>query len=215
MFLRFLHNPAFKRTRDSFILLALFALLIGALFIFRNDRYDRVSGVVLPAPVISGPSVQVDPLNVPERVIIPSIEVNAAVQHVGTTEAGTMQAPTYYKDVSWFKLGAAPGEVGNSVIAGHYDTKNGKDAVFKNLRNLAVGEEIIVRNEKGESVRFVVKESVLVDYENPPREILERVFGPSQSANLVLITCDGTWLEEEKTYTDRLIVFAEFTGRVE
>jgi LPXTG-site transpeptidase (sortase) family protein len=170
----------------------------------------------LPAP----PSVKtelslIEEGKLPERLIIPSIEVNAAFQHVGTTESGNMQAPTYYKDVAWFNLGTLPGEAGNAVVAGHLDKANGTPAAFFRLGELKEGDEVFVRDEKGEKLRFVVREAVYVDYENPPQEIMDRVFGASLEANLVLITCDGEWLPEEKTYANRLIVFADFSDKVE
>ena len=38
-----------------------------------------------------------------------------------------------------------PGQIGNAVIAGHLDRKDGSPAIFWGLRQLAVGDSVMVR----------------------------------------------------------------------
>src|SRR5688572_8435793 len=57
----------------------------------------------------------------PTRLEIPSLGIDAAVQEVGITKKGTMGVPRGYDEAGWYKYGAAPGELGSAVLAGHLD----------------------------------------------------------------------------------------------
>lgn len=52
---------------------------------------------------------------------------------------------------------AVPGEPGLAVIAAHRDTH------FRFLKNVKIGDEIIVTNAKGEHIAFVISETRIVD----------------------------------------------------
>ena len=82
---------------------------------------------------------------VPVRLKIPSIKVDAAVEHVGLTADGAMDVPKDYDNTAWYRLGPRPGEPGNAAIAGHVDSskKNGR-AVFWDLTKLKPGDEVFV-----------------------------------------------------------------------
>ena len=41
---------------------------------------------------------------------------------------------------------------------------------------------------------------------------LVAVFGPSKQANLNLLTCAGPYLQDRKTYRDRLVVYTRLVG---
>jgi len=143
-------------------------------------------------------------LGSPVRLIIPTINVNAKIQYVGVTSKGAMEVPSNIVDVGWFKLGPRPGETGNAVIAGHFDGENGEAGVFFNLYKLKKGDKLYIENDKGKAIPFVVRESRLYDpgYAND-------VFSASNSAHLNLITCDGVWDGAKKSYSKRLVVFAD------
>jgi len=70
-----------------------------------------------------------------------------------------------------------PGELGNSVIAGHRDTQ------FRFLRDLARGDEIFFDLPHGRTVRYRVRE-VWVTTDTDPRPLAER-----SETWLTLITC--------------------------
>jgi hypothetical protein len=72
----------------------------------------------------------------PVRLKIPSINVDAPIEYVGLTSDGAMDVPKGHVKVAWFNLGPSPGEIGSSVIAGHYGWKNNIPAVFDNLHKL-------------------------------------------------------------------------------
>lgn len=139
----------------------------------------------------------------PISLSIPSIDLEAQVQHLGTTETGEMAVPDNIEDVSWFSPGYEPGENGRAVIAGHVDGVDGP-AVFWDLSKLQLGDEIVVQN-KDKSLKFKVHtmESIPLDLAD-----ITKVFGYTSSPELVLITCSGTYDFDRGTREERLIVYA-------
>ncbi len=142
----------------------------------------------------------------PVRLRIPAIHVNASIQHTGVTALGAMETPSNTDDVGWLKLGSRPGEKGSAVIAGHFDGRNGEAAVFTRLSELNVGDTIYIEDSNGVSISFVVRTSHAYD-----PGFAEEVFSLNDSAHLNLITCDGVWDEGAKSYSKRLVVFADIT----
>jgi len=140
----------------------------------------------------------------PVRLLIPAINVNAAVQQVGFTKSREMEVPSNTVDVGWFKLGSRPGEKGSAVIDGHFDGDSGGAGVFTNLYKLKKGDKLYIENDKGEVTVFVVRESRTYD----PGYAYD-IFSLSDSAHLNLITCDGVWDGVKKSYNKRLVVFAD------
>jgi LPXTG-site transpeptidase (sortase) family protein len=142
----------------------------------------------------------------PARLEIPSINVDTAIEDVGVTSGGAMGVPSNTYDVGWFDLGPRPGEKGSAVIAGHFDGKNGEVGVFKNLYKLKKGDKLYIKDDKGKTISFAVSKSRLYD-----PGYAKEVFSISSSAHLNLITCDGVWNGIKKSYSKRLVVFADIT----
>lgn len=146
----------------------------------------------------------------PARLIINTddLKVNAAVEHVGKTPEGAMDVPKAWENVAWFEPGYEPGATGNAVMAGHLDTDdpNNPCAVFCYLNKIDKGDEVAVQDETGKMTRFRVTKVELFDADNAP---LYEIFGPSDTAGLNLITCDGAWDQNAQQYDKRLVVFTE------
>ena len=142
----------------------------------------------------------------PVRLMIPKINVDAALDYVGITSGGELDVPKGPTNAAWYDLGPLPGEIGNAVIDGHFGWKNSIPAVFDNLHILQKGDIIYVLDEKGKTVTFVVRE--LRTYSR--NEDDSGVFVSSDKiAHLNLITCQGTWSETQKSFSTRLVVFAD------
>jgi sortase A len=139
------------------------------------------------APVIASAftTSTTTPQELPARLHIPAIGVDAHVQHVGVTAAGAMGVPDNYVDVAWYRYGAVPGRVGSAVIDGHVDNGLRLPGVFKKLDALRLGDELFVETANGERIRFVVEETQRYPYEEVP---VERVFNRQDASRLVLIT---------------------------
>lgn len=151
-------------------------------------------------------SKQADP-GLPIRLKIPKISVDAPIDSVGITSDGAVGVPKGPTDVAWFNLGPRPGINGSAVVAGHYGQwKNGGGSVFDDLNKLSAGDKIYIEDEKGVIIAFIVRE-VRTYGQN---EYAPGVFNSSDGkSHLNLITCEGAWIEAQKTYSNRLVVFAD------
>ncbi len=143
-------------------------------------------------------------IGVPLQLWIPAIGVNANIQLLGVSATGQMEVPDNIVDVGWFKPGSRPGEVGSAVIAGHLDGKLGEAGVFANLDKLVKGDFLTVKDDQGNTFVFVVRDKQAY---NPG--LADEVFSQNDGAHLNLITCDGVWNKNIKSYSKRLIVFAD------
>ena len=180
----------------SFLLITPFYLIQRNIqSIIRNQEEQRK---------ILGAETQKEKQGLPLHLIIPAINVNANVQHLGINEKGEMDVPDNTADVGWFNLGPRPGEIGSAVMDGHFNGKDGASGVFKNLFKLKSGDKLYVEDDIGVMTTFIVRE---IRTYNPGYE--EEVFSLNDNAHLNLITCDGTWDETRKSYSKRLIVFTD------
>ncbi len=142
----------------------------------------------------------------PIRLKIPGISVDAAIEYVGLTSGGAMDVPKGAGNAAWLDIWPRPGENGSAIIAGHYGTKNGKGSVFDNLYKLRKGDKIYIEDEKGANIVFTVRESRRYD----PNADARDVFGSNDGKpHLNLITCEGIWDKTVKSYSKRLVVFAD------
>jgi LPXTG-site transpeptidase (sortase) family protein len=142
----------------------------------------------------------------PIRLKIPSINIDVPIEYVGVTKSGTMDIPKNTDDVGWFQLGKRPGEIGNAVIAGHYGLYAGKPSVFDNIHDLKIGDEIFIEDDKGATISFVVRESRSF---NPDADATIVFSSDDEKSHLNLITCEGTWNKDVKSYSQRLVVFTD------
>ncbi len=140
----------------------------------------------------------------PLKLIIPKINVSAKVQLVGVTEGGLMDVPKSVDEVGLFSLGPLPGEIGSSVITGHYDDENGKQAVFYNLDKLVKGDKLIIENNDAIKTTFIVKEIKKYD-----EKYAEEIFSSNDMSHLNLVTCAGEWNKAVNSYSNRLVVFSD------
>lgn len=160
----------------------------------QNHNHDALTGSVRSIPV---------------RLKIPKINVDAVIESTGLTPDGAMGVPKNPADAAWFDSGSRPGEIGNAVIAGHEGWKDGVPAVFDDLRELSKGDKIYVYNEGGMTTVFAVS-GVKIYGEN---DDASNVFVSNDGkAHLNLITCEGIWNKARKSYSDRLVVFADISS---
>jgi LPXTG-site transpeptidase (sortase) family protein len=144
----------------------------------------------------------------PSRIQIPVIGVNASIIQLGLNKDGTLQVPENFDWAGWWKKGYRPGERGSAVIVGHFDSKTGP-AVFYHLRKLKVGDEILVMNATGRTVRFEVERLQQVAKHSFPTAT---VYGKSSKPTLRIVTCAGAF--KHNHYLDNLIVFASLSSNM-
>ena len=77
--------------------------------------------------------------------------------------------------------------------------------MFYRLRELSPGDEVEVRQQDGDLVRFVVSK-----VEKYPKDTFPtaKVYGPVPGSALRLITCGGTFDRAAGSYRDNLVVYA-------
>ena len=194
-----------------------------------GDETNSLAPVILP---VSGSELQQDPIEdvpiepirnstylkkttvattttaqgFPIRIKIPQIGVDGFLESVGLTSEGAMDAPKNPANGAWFNLGPRPGEIGNAVLAGHFGWKDNRPAVFDNLHKLQKGDKLYVEDANGVTVVFVVRESRRYD---PQADTTDVFISSDGTEHLILITCEGVWNKAEKSYSKRLVVFAD------
>lgn len=145
----------------------------------------------------------------PVRLLIPKIRVNAPFVPLAVDRSGRLEAPPAddVNLVGWHAEGAAPGETGTSIIAGHVDTKT-SPAVFAGLGELRKGDVFHVVRADREQVSFVVDDVETFEKDDFPDE---RVYADASRPEVRLITCAGEYDRSVMDYTQNLVVFAHRT----
>lgn len=193
-----------------FIVVASVFVLFAALLLNFIPKKSNQGNAALPVENIAVVSNQEQAIvglpALPARLKIPAIGVDAAVIPVGLTPDGAMGAPEVPADAAWYNLGPRPGENGSAVIAGHYGWKNKKPSVFDNLYKLRKGDKLYVEDDNGMIISFVVDKLQRYD----PEENVSAVFESNdEKSHLNLVTCEGNWDDNIKSYTKRLVVFTD------
>lgn len=146
------------------------------------------------------------PAGLPLRLNIPKLRVKALVESVGLTTDGAVGVPKGPNNVAWYNLGPRPGEVGSAVISGHYGWKNNIPAVFDYLFKLKKGDKVYIQDDRGTTTVFIVRKTQIYDQNAEAAEVFNSSDG---QAHLNLVTCLGTWNKFQKSYSQRLVVFAD------
>ncbi len=146
------------------------------------------------------------------RLLIPAIGVNASIESVGVRPDGTMETPAQrpWNDVGWYNAGPRPGERGSAVIAGHLDRPGGNPAVFWHLRDLRVGDSVLVVDTSGKALRFQVTRIIFFQPQDAP---VQDIFGNTAGSFLNLTTCAGDWIPTQHQTAQRLVVYTSFAGQ--
>lgn len=146
----------------------------------------------------------------PTKIVIPSINLRAALDTVGLLPDGTIETPPYERAhrAAWYRLGPAPGERGAAVLVGHVDSKKAV-AVFWYLTKVGPGDEIRVTREDGRTAVFTVtsiEEFAKADFPT------DRVYADPDAPQLRLVTCGGRWDPVRGDYPSNVVVFATMAG---
>ena len=140
------------------------------------------------------------------HLIIPSIGVNASIEPVGVLSDGNLAVPTQkpWDGVGWYQYGPYPGAQGSAVIDGHLDRPGGSPAVFWKLRNLHIGDIVMVVNPGEKPLHFRVMNMKSYAPNNAP---LQTIFKNMTGTFLNLITCAGQWIPNQHQTALRLVIY--------
>jgi len=137
------------------------------------------------------------------KLVIDKIEVDAPIEKRGIDDTRQMESPTLPGSVAWYSFSALPGKGSNIVISGHRDLANYGPAVFWNLGELEIGDQIILALGEERYV-YSVGATLLITRTTPMNELI----APTETEMLTLITCEGFFDRDLKDYEQRRLVRA-------
>ncbi len=144
--------------------------------------------------------------SMPRAMFIKKINMSGRILPMGVKD-GAVDAPKNAYDAGWYTGSAKPGTAGAAFFDGHASGR-GNFGLFGNLHKLTDGDIISV--EMGDGTRYdykvVAKEQVGKDSVDMTKA-LKVQGGTEQGATF--IACAGTWIESEKTLSERLLVYTE------
>lgn len=178
------------------------AIVIFAVVLARAMLYSPTQD--LTVPTAADASAPIGQPSDPVRLAIPALHIDTKVQYVGLTSSGKMAVPDNFTDVGWYKYGTIPGQTGSAVIAGHVDDGLSLPGVFKHLDQLKVGDDIYITTQDNQTLHFVMTGSQAY----PKDAATDQIFNQKDGQLLRLITCTGTWLPDQRTHDQRLVVTA-------
>ena len=154
---------------------------------------------------ISAEETYVLPAATPYKLRIPAVDITAPFETpLDLTDEGGVVVPEAFDAVGWYKYSPTPGELGPSVVLGHVDSNTGP-AIFWNLKNLKVGEEIYIDREDGTTATFSVTK---LENHTQGSFPTSKVYSDIDHAGLRLITCSGLYNYRTLRYSHNLIVYA-------
>ncbi len=145
-------------------------------------------------------------ISLPVRLQIPKLKVNAVVRSVGLTANGSMGIPKLPSETVWYMYGPKPGEKGSAVIAGHVNWYSGAKGIFERINTLKPGDIITVQDDKGLTMDFAVSTTRAIGEKADATSVFRSYDG---KAHLNLVTCSGIWNKVTRSYSKRLVVFAD------
>jgi LPXTG-site transpeptidase (sortase) family protein len=148
--------------------------------------------------------------NEPQRILIPSIDLNAPVSPI-SLESISSNGETYYQwpvpnefRAGWHDNSARLGETGNTVLNGHHNIYG---QVFRHLVDLDEGDEIIIQDGTGQSFSYSVTEKEIFPERDQPLAVRlqnARWLNTTDDERLTLITC---WPFTDNSH--RLVIVAQ------
>ena len=138
------------------------------------------------------------------EVRLPTLGVDSTLVDLDVGADGVLQPPADPNVAGWYRRGAAPGEQGPAVIAGHVDSQQGP-AVFSRLDRLAPGDPVEVARSDGKAFDYRV---VSVESHAKAAFPTALVYGPAPGPVLRLVTCGGVFDPRSRHYRDNVVVTA-------
>lgn len=162
------------------------------------------------APVTPAPTGPILEASVPTQLVIPAIGVNTPLIRLGLNPDGTVQVPPMilHSPAGWYDNSPTPGQLGPSVILGHVDTYSQR-SVFYRLGDMRPGDQVSVTRADHTVAVFTV--TAVGSYPKADFPQLQ-VYGNTNSAQLRLITCGGSYDAATGHYLNNIVVYATLTG---
>jgi LPXTG-site transpeptidase (sortase) family protein len=143
-----------------------------------------------------------------ERLVIPSIGVDAPLSAKVVGSDGQMPNPNgpedvaYYDFSDWPNMGGTPGKGGNVVLAGHVDYIHYGPAVFWRLHEIAVGDIVTIKMNDGTEANYKIEFNKRITVGGAD---WTGIVAATADESITLITCGGQF--EAGHYDSRQIVW--------
>lgn len=191
--------------------------LVGLDGAARRPRPDNASMAPWPPATPEPPDVAVEsgrlsdlpaaePTVAPVRLRLPGLGLDVPIVAVGVAADGQMEVPADVDDVGWYRFGPQPGQPGHAVVAGHVDDREQGLGPFRQLVDLAEGDDVVVTAADGTRTRWRVSARRTID-----KAALEAddIFSRTGPPRLVLVTCGGEFDADARSYRSNVVVVAD------
>lgn len=171
----------------------------------RDDPYIDLPSFHYPG----GDGGRRPPLVADMKIVIDAIRVRAPVVPMGMASRDHVQVPDTAYEVAWYDFSAPPGSGSNAIFAAHV-TWERNFAIFWNLKDLRLGDQIEIIGGDGSRYVYEVFDKLSLDPDDPEGA---RLIRPTHEDILTLITCGGTFLPDPDEplgghYDQRIVVRA-------
>ena len=172
---------------------------------FRIGIFLTILFFITSPKILGASSLPTSQVSFPNKVVIPSINLNSTVLSLGKSSDGNMAVPSgKTNNVGWYKDGTIPGDIGSAVLDAHVF------AAFSNLKKIKTGDDIYIINNQNQKLHFIVTSTKTYPIKTLTSETL---FGQDGTRKLNLITCAGKLTSDKSTYDHRLIVSATYVDK--
>jgi sortase (surface protein transpeptidase) len=141
----------------------------------------------------------------PAGVEVTALGVKTWVIAIGVDANRALRVPKRADIIGWWSGGSVPGELGPTVLVGHYDSRS-RAGVFAKLGDIEIGENIVVTQTDGSKYIYYVTELEKLKKSAFPTE---KVYGWTPETTLRLVTCGGKFDRKTGHYEDNTIAYAE------
>jgi LPXTG-site transpeptidase (sortase) family protein len=143
----------------------------------------------------------------PRLLTIESIGVRARVLPMGVNPDNSLQAPINIYDSGWYDQSAKPGQPGAVLIDAHASGPT-RQGLFAYLDTMKAGDRVQLEKGNGEVLTYEVVATEAVPLDAVDMSKVTKPYG-DVTEGLNLITCTGQWLQAQRTYNQRAIVYTK------
>ena len=192
-----------RSVRSGTALLLAGAALAGggaAVLLWPEARVAADVGSVLAAPADptpvgatagrSSPSVPARSGFVPQRLLVESLDIDAALTATVVDADGALVPPEDPEQLAWWRGVRAGAGAGSVLVAGHLDSRRYGQGPLARIVRLDPGDRAVLTGSGGTRATYVVRGVETFDKDALPAAELFSTGGPER---LVLVTCGGTF----------------------
>ena len=137
----------------------------------------------------------------PIRMQIPVLSLDYEIQMTDSDEKGNMQILPVLDKISWFDLGAIPGNEGNAIFGGHNIWRGTRSQLY-DLDEMEVGDVMIIDYDDETSLMFLLESVFVYPLKTAPAYLIMAV---DTEPRVTLITCKPPFNPSIGTSDNRIV----------